>query len=435
MHLSTTPSFPLSPSLPPSITDHNSPHNLLPLQILLFLHASLHHSTAQSGSGDSTSTRRLNGRLQEFGQNTGIDTATGLAINLGDERRFKLDLDDGETSLTLVVRPGSVWTNTSSLVMLFDKNAEDVPPFTVDNACILTGRVESREDSVVSIDICQGITGIIQIGRLDYHIKSKGVLERVLNKNRSFDLNVRVVENEDIEILTDGYLIPEIRAQRQNILSVSNNTIVSGTIEVGLFLDKSFMIFMKRLGFKSPTKIANYLVTKWNIVNTIYSNADKVGSDVTIKVKYIEMWRKKNPVWYKANQYEDLGKNLLDFCVNSKRHVLDHKVLYTRGANNGVMGVAYVGGVCDKMSKCSVVRINPNRLYAASIEMHELGHSLGFKHTREMEGCGRKPGFMSTGLTSLELSYNFSPCFKSVLRKTIRSKRCLRKENVRRRIG
>jgi len=397
--------------------------------ICLLLHLSLPLSLAQTESGEST--QRLSGRLQGID----IDSVQGLSSNNGGERRLKLDLNDGETSLTLLVRPGSVWTNTSSLVVLFqEKNIEYQPNFSVDNNCILTGRVESSQldPSVVSLNICNGVTGIVQLGRLDYFITSKTVLQRALSRDRSYNLHVRVVRNTwEIQDTDDAWLIPEIKAQREQILNVSKDTIVSGTIEVGLFLDKSIMTYLYQLGFDSPTKIGNYLITKWNFVNTIYSNVENVGSDVTIKVKYIEMWSRRNPVWYQP--YEDLthlGKLLRGFCKNVPKHKLDHKMLYTRGTDNGIMGMAYVGGVCDKIYKCSVVRVANSRLYYARTEMHELGHNLGLPHDKKNTPCGSVAGFMGQGVT-----YEFMPCYKSIVRNTIRSKVCLRRENVKRRLG
>ena len=122
------------------------PNTISPLNIVLYpqicvsLHTSLTLSLAQPQPTESTKTQ-YSGRLKEWGQKPGIDIARGLSSELGGERRFQFDLDDGKTSLTLLLKHGSVWTETSAVKVLFEETPEDLTTFSVDNSCILTGRV------------------------------------------------------------------------------------------------------------------------------------------------------------------------------------------------------------------------------------------------------------------------------------------------------
>ena len=370
-----------------------------------------------------------------------------------------------ERSLDLDVQHDSAWTDSSSLVELAEDGTEVEVPYKVDTSCFVTGQVKSENNTVTSLSLCDGVSGIVHTPDVDYVIETSEIQKRDYENGNELVLNVRIVDKEvkddNMDLLLKAMEIDEknifkdlqedesdinkeLSALRTSELedkedpfdlevdeldpeaeTIQKRQMLKGAVEVGVFLDNNFMKYMEEIGKTKKKDVVNYMITKWNIVRQVYADKNKVGSDFKVELKYIELWKKKNPDYYEPHQNsEDMGKHLKPFCFNVNKDDLDHKVVYTHYVGGGIMGLSWVGGVCSEHFKCSLVKINTYKLEYSRIEMHELGHNLGFPHFESMNNCGSVPGFMSGAR-----SYNFGPCFKPILRNTIATKSCLSEKN------
>ncbi|XP_012936482.1 zinc metalloproteinase-disintegrin-like 4a [Aplysia californica] len=373
---------------------------------------------------------------------------------------LRLELRSEGTTFDLSLEQGSVWTPESRVVVRTTAGGEEEEdileevPVTVRASCYLSGEVTSHQDAYASLSVCDGLSGVIHTREASYVIDDdSGEDERspAERDEEGFEgegrkLSVRIVypraeqvdlsywnyqrEMESLEVEEENYF-PEVVEDKDDVTGDADTVsrrqaMQKGTVEVGVFCDKNFVNYMNRIGKNSLQKVTDYMIVKWNIVRRVYANKQQVGSDFTVLLKYVELW-KTNPRYYAPIQNsQKMGAHLSAFCKNHRSmNTLDHKMLYTHGVGGGVMGLAYVGGVCQTYTKCSLVKINIRDIHYSRIDMHELGHNLGFKHQNQVKGCGAKFGFMSGAR-----SYFFTPCYKPVLRATIANRRCLKQNNV-----
>lgn len=251
--------------------------------------------------------------------------------------------------------------------------------------------------------------------------KRVDIKRELLNKRIDFDQELAMLEEKEAGMFSelDGLI---------DTINTTKRAVSKGAVEVGIWCDKNFVEFMATKDKKTLKDVTDLMIIKWNIVRVIYANKKLVGSDFSVQLKYVEIWE-KNPKYYEPVQNNfKLAPHLKAFCQNHRfSHNLDHFALYTYGVGGAMMGLAYIDGVCRAKYKCSVLKFNPKRMLYARVEMHELGHNLGFEHhNEEIVDCGEKQSFMASG----ERTYFFAPCHKLLLKKALAKKACLKRSNA-----
>lgn len=237
-----------------------------------------------------------------------------------------------------------------------------------------------------------------------------------------------IVNNDvaDDQVMSNDVKVPKGKMSTRRLKGTDADRVgATGiVVEIAMFTDAAYW---KQLHKFYPGRENDFLVTRLASTQALYGNRQKMGYDVTFKLKHIEHWE-VNPSKYAFT--EKLSNNLRSFCKYTRgRYFYDVLALNTGLTNwrSGKVGLAYLGGACS-LRRCLVTKgydIKTFVLYA-----HELGHLLGLSHM-DVAKCPTElkvgGGFMGGGNR-----YNFSPCMKHQLGKflSLSKSNCLFRESA-----
>ncbi|KAK3732409.1 hypothetical protein RRG08_053805, partial [Elysia crispata] len=282
-------------------------------------------------------------------------------------------------------------------------------------------------------------SGIVQTPDVEY------LVEQMPGDDPS-EVKVTVVEQPHLDEWAlqddeDDELVAQEEEERNYFNNMKYNSTLTGikrekrragadvTAEIAVYADKNYANFLKSSGRNTLAKATKFFANKWNTIARVYGDRSKVGVKFAIQLKHVEVWW-TNPRYYRAVQSNNnLNKHLNPFCSNTRGSKADHRMLYTAGVGGGVMGLAWVGGICNPNRACSIVK--NKSLTNLKVELHEFGHSLGFRHEPQMQPCSKPDGFMGWTRT-----HKFNDCYRRSFLQTykLRSRNCLRQVNMHKKV-
>ncbi|GFR87301.1 zinc metalloproteinase/disintegrin [Elysia marginata] len=400
-----------------------------------------------------TEMRQVSGRMLVLKPLSGThDRLTRRHVDLDAEspQAVRLELGSEGISLDMTLTRRSVWTNESRAFEYQDGELVEVP-LNLDPNCFMAGGLDSGEGSA-SFSFCDGVSGIVQTPEVEYLVEQTRELDSdedisevtvsvvdtsVEERDLEDDEELVAIEEEEriyFNIDRDSYNSSEILWKRDMqdepaIQRTTRQNKVDITGEIAVYADKNYADFLKSTGRNTLAKATTFFANKWNTIARVYGDKSKVGVKFVLQLKQVEVWW-TNPRYYRSVQNNNnLQKHLNPFCSNTRNSKADHRMLYTAGVGGGVMGLAWIGGICNPNRACSIVK--NKSLSNLKVELHEFGHNLGFRHEPQMQPCSKPDGFMGWTRT-----HKFNDCYKRSFVQTyrLRSRDCLRQTNMKTRV-
>ncbi|XP_059551272.1 disintegrin and metalloproteinase domain-containing protein 20-like [Myotis daubentonii] len=291
-------------------------------------------------------------------------------------------------------------------------------PF-VKNDCYYQGYVEGDPESLVTFSTCLGgLQGILQTNDVVYEIEPKRL-------STTFEHFIYKVDSEETQLppMRCGVTDEEIARQLKFHESVNFTLMQSGyegwwthnrLLELAVVVDHN-----RYLHHESNTTAVQYEVCF--IVNEV--EYFLYSLDVDVVLMGIEVWTEKNPI-----KIGSIGNVLGTFCnwkqtSFNKRIPHDVAHLLVKHGFGIIIGLAFVGTVCNSIRNCGVESLMDNKLSAvAHTVSHEIGHNFGMNHDDKTCTCGHKQCIMypvrSNGI-------RFSNCSYASLMKTNARQNCI----------
>ncbi|CAF3570110.1 unnamed protein product [Adineta steineri] len=188
--------------------------------------------------------------------------------------------------------------------------------------------------------------------------------------------------------------------------------------------------------FHSDADIKSYILTLFSYVSHLYSDAS-IGNNIKIwLVKLVDLGK---PFTDYIQSSDDAADTLSRFCTWQKDYnaedTYDAAVLLTRTplcnkrAKNvtdskcDTLGLTELGTLCNKTSKCAVVR--DNGFATAFTIAHEIAHLFGIRHDND-KACldhTKEQNLMATSLTFNYNHYKWSNCSRHYFTQYLESER------------
>uniref|UniRef100_A0A8C6CGW0 ADAM metallopeptidase domain 29 n=1 Tax=Moschus moschiferus TaxID=68415 RepID=A0A8C6CGW0_MOSMO len=292
-------------------------------------------------------------------------------------------------------------------------------PF-VQNDCYYHGYVEGDPESLVALSTCLGgFRGLLQINNVVYEIKP-------MIFSTKFEHLVYKMESEETQFPTmkSGF-VQEETVEHFEFQETGNFTlkqshhegwwIHSFFVEMAVVVDYTLYNYFK----KNVSKVKEDLFAIVNIVDSIYQ---VMGMKVLLIG--LEFWTQRNFVEIDAVQ-----RALRDFCVWKRKSFntrLPHDIahLFIKENYGRLLGLAYVGTVCNQLYNCGVDSFLNDKLQEfAYIVSHEIGHNLGMRHDDKICKCGSTKCIMFPSKT---VATRFSNCSYASYWNVVGKVRCMR---------
>lgn len=328
------------------------------------------------------------------------------------------------------------------MVDSFDENATLWIHSTSERRCYYKGRVESDEQSRVSVSLCQGMFGLIHTSHGDYTIESapsKSETENVLKRvHLMTQLSLSQPGGKKIRgpietcYLKDSSRLKRRKAKNKtlNVGKSYHNEGMRSKRSVSIERHVEVLVVVDRqMANQYGENLRHYVLTLMSAVAMIYKEPS-LGNFINIAVvKLVVLSEEEN----REVVHSSASKTLRSFCrwqqVNnhdddSHPHHHDTAVLITRedlcrvAKACDTLGLANPGMVCSRYSSCAIVE--DNGLSAAFTIAHELGHVLGIPHDddfkcRKHREHGKALNVMARMLDEKSHPWDWSPCSKKYL--------------------
>ncbi|TRY98260.1 hypothetical protein DNTS_000607 [Danionella cerebrum] len=250
--------------------------------------------------------------------------------------------------------------------------------------CFYSGVVDSNEDSIVSVSLCQGIFGSFITDGKEYLIQPK-----------RFALGTTGKLSEQLHVIKSRHFTesPNVSKQLSDIREDNQNSKRQMPFRRRRFVSTPRFIETLVVGDASLThfygdETEHYMLTMMSVAAQLYKHPSIKNSINIVLVKIVIVEDEEIGPTISSNG----GVTLRSFCAwqqlfnpASHRHPehYDTAILFTREdicghQNCETLGVADVGTMCDSKRSCSV--IEDNGLQAAYTAAHELGHVLNMPH-------------------------------------------------------
>nr|XP_033706872.1 disintegrin and metalloproteinase domain-containing protein 20-like [Tursiops truncatus] len=297
----------------------------------------------------------------------------------------------------LVSRYLPVFTYTDQRALRQDQ------PFVPDD-CYYHGYVEGVPKSLVALSTCSGgFRGILQINDLAYEIEP-------VRFSATFEHWVYKIDSDDTQFPPMRCGLTEEDIARQLELQELHNFTLMQSSYTGWWTHLRFLelvVVVDNLRFvhseSNVSVVQREILDVVNIIGSLYHSLELV-----VILTGLEVWTKGNPV-----PIDNIDKLLEDFSV-WKYFSLDHRLshdaahLFIKKSFGITLGLAYVGGICQRPLNSGVNVFEDESLYAFAIVVtHELGHNLGMRHDTEWCVCELQWCIM---FPAREVTNKFSNC-------------------------
>ncbi|XP_025775550.1 disintegrin and metalloproteinase domain-containing protein 20-like [Puma concolor] len=276
-------------------------------------------------------------------------------------------------------------------------------PFVPDD-CYYHGYVEGVPESLVALSTCSGgFRGMLQINDLAYEIEP-------VRFSATFEHLVYKIVSDDTQLppMRCGLTEEEI-ARHLQLRASYNSTLIQSSyagwwthlrfLELGVVMDHNRFLYYE----SNVSVVQREVFDVINILDILYYSLE-----VDVVLTGIEIWSERNLVV--ADQIDQLVEDFALWKSVNLDARLHHDTahLFIKKRFGTKLGVAYVGGICQRPFNSGVDVFEGDSLfYFALTVSHELGHNLGMFHDTEQCVCGLQWCLM---YPSRKVTTKFSNC-------------------------
>ncbi|XP_045304111.1 disintegrin and metalloproteinase domain-containing protein 20-like [Leopardus geoffroyi] len=276
-------------------------------------------------------------------------------------------------------------------------------PFVPDD-CYYHGYVEGVPESLVALSTCSGgFRGMLQINDLAYEIEP-------VRFSATFEHLVYKIDSDDTQFppMRCGLTEEEI-ARHLQLRASYNSTLIQSSytgwwthlrfLELGVVMDHNRFLYYE----SNVSVVQREVFDVINILDILYYSLE-----VDVVLTGIEIWSERNLVV--ADQIDQLVEEFALWKSVNLDARLHHDTahLFIKKHFGTKLGVAYVGGICQRPFNSGVDVFEGDSLfYFALTVSHELGHNLGMFHDTEQCVCGLQWCLM---YPSRKVTTKFSNC-------------------------
>ncbi|XP_012717092.2 A disintegrin and metalloproteinase with thrombospondin motifs 17 isoform X1 [Fundulus heteroclitus] len=331
--------------------------------------------------------------------------------------------------------------------------------------CFYSGFIINHTDSMASLSICGGLTGLIQIGEDSLFIQPvgehdpsqpfSGIKHQLLRHRCSAKNNPGQCAGQPTYC---GTVEGEKKKRRPKLAEDDRRKRNAMNLHRSYTLETMVVADSDMVQYHGAEVAQRFLLTIMNMVNNMFQHKS-LGVKVHIRVSKLVLLHTR-PEKLKISHHGQ--RSLESFCQWQHQEFGIPRYLGTNGVIGGrydlppvdtavlvtrtnfcvhknepcdTVGIAYLGGACSAKRKC--VLAEDNGLNLAFTIAHELGHNMGMSHDDDHANCTSHSHIMSgewvKGRNPSNLSW--SSCSRSDLQNFLRSGAsiCLRYTDPRRR--
>ncbi|KAM8780223.1 disintegrin and metalloproteinase domain-containing protein 20-like [Rhynchonycteris naso] len=275
----------------------------------------------------------------------------------------------------LVSRQLLVFTYTDQHALLQEQ------PFVPDD-CYYHGYVQGVPESLAALSTCSGgFRGMLQINDLVYEIEP-------VRFSATFE---HLVYKVDMQLppmrcgLTEEKIASQLKVQELYKGTLMQSSYMGWWTHLR-FLELAVVVDQFRYTY-SQSNVSIVQREVLDVVNIIGLLYQPLRLDVILTA--VEVWNKGNP--FPTDSIEET----LDFFSMWKYTHLNVRVqhdiahLFIKKSFGTKVGLAFIGGLCQRLSNCGVDVFQGDDLYSFALTVtHELGHNLGMLHDTQWCRCG-----------------------------------------------
>lgn len=315
---------------------------------------------------------------------------------------------DGEMFFVLRVQHNPKLIPTNFVYTYFSKNNTSVTKrlngkYGQHSFCYFTGHVDAESETIVSLDFCDKVKGVIDYPSRTYSIKTV-----MSNSQPKYYLSIQRDLDRNNFSLTTPYLnrwILQKRLANVNRSSskkrFSNNVLKrmgrelkpSGGIRLKTYFIETYVVLDNALYIAMNSSVSKTVQIGFEILN--YAAALYKPLDIYIIVVGMEVWSNGNKFNY--TRALDRGVSIID-----ADNALDKLILYNKkdisyripndniqlisneNFKTDLIGKGYIGAMCSAYSaginRCHI----PDYTKTASVLAHEMAHAFKIPHVDEM---------------------------------------------------
>ncbi|XP_065066559.1 A disintegrin and metalloproteinase with thrombospondin motifs 9-like [Rhopilema esculentum] len=312
--------------------------------------------------------------------------------------------------------------------------------------CHFSGTVVGDENSIVILDICRGLRGVLRCSRGSFSIEPVGenfnldedVTEQKLlripesgplsyrpgrcDAKDPSNLEKRLDHNYDLRIDQSGEL-DVVQINRRQRRSIVRRRYVETLIVAD---DSMYKAFGKR-----EIELRSYLLSMMAIVRRIFQDAS-LGHSVEVSVVKMMILKKPQPDLEIPQHGKDSADVALkNFCKWQKKHnalndqsskhydaafLLTKRDICSKQRGCDTLGLAEIGVICDPQRSCAI--IEDNGIAAGFTIAHELGHLFNMAHDGIQNDCLPENQGLNIMTPSFSLNahtWSFSKCSRQYI--------------------